>query len=780
MGEKEDRGDSAAMSPAQPFGLAIANLVSGIENSASGILIADAPDGRIRFVNEAALAIRGPATTKLTNIPIEQHPSNWQCFRPDGTPFPAEELPLSRALLTGEIIGDTEVIIRREDGEDRWVLANAAPIRDLEGAVTGAIVVFTDITERKLAEKDLAHKLSFHSLLTGISESLLAADETAAQAMIEAALERLAAHFKADEISFWWIDDARRGVHKGWEWRAPGVMPQPEYVAADALPRLFENLFAGEVSAISDFELSEEYAKERAYAEEYGTTAHLSVPISVRGGVVGSAVANVYGGRRSWTASEIEGLRLAFNILATIELRRRSELALREQSHQLERAQAVAHVGSFVYDMDAEFGTLSAEAKRIMGTTDDEITVAKVATYIHPDDRERAVATIRQGLAEETLFSHEFRVQHPDGTMRRVAERVEVLPERRQAVVTWLDVTEDREREAALAEALAQVRELQARLQAENVHLEQEVRQARGVSGFVGSSPAIQSCLADVARVAPTNATVLIVGETGTGKELIARAIHDASTRSGYSLVAVNCAALPEGLIENELFGHERGAFTGADRMQMGCFELADGGTLFLDEIGEMPLELQGKLLRAIQEGEIQRLGSQEVIEVDVRIVAATNRDLKDLVDQDRFRSDLYYRLNVFQIALPPLRERQEDIPALAQHIIDKVARRFEHRIDGITPEAMASLCKRPWPGNVRELENVIERAIITAVGPKLQLDDFPPDGELFAPEETSASGNGNKSLEDVEREHITRVLESTDWRIEGPAGDVFPLDVFK
>jgi formate hydrogenlyase transcriptional activator len=286
---------------------------------------------------------------------------------------------------------------------------------------------------------------------------------------------------------------------------------------------------------------------------------------------------------------------------------------------------------------------------------------------------------------------------------------------------------------------------------------------------IVGRSAALSAVLNQVEIVAPTDSTVLILGETGTGKELIARAIHNRSERRGRALVKVNCAAIPTGLLESELFGHERGAFTGAIAQRIGRFELASGGTLFLDEVGDIPVELQPKLLRVLQEQEFERLGSTRTVRVDVRMVAATNTDLAQKVADKHFRDDLYYRLNVFPIAIPPLRERREDIPFLVRHFVQKYARRMMKRIDTIPAKLMTTMSEYEWPGNIRELENFIERAVILSRGPELQL----PLSELAQRRKSSAaiSGTNVTTLEEAQRGHIVRVLKDTNWVIGGPAG---------
>jgi formate hydrogenlyase transcriptional activator len=316
--------------------------------------------------------------------------------------------------------------------------------------------------------------------------------------------------------------------------------------------------------------------------------------------------------------------------------------------------------------------------------------------------------------------------------------------------------------------AFDEIEALKDQLHQEKVYLEEEVRSEHNFGEIVGESATLRRVLNQVEAVAPTDSTVLILGETGTGKELIARALHDHSPRRERTFVKLNCAAIPTGLLESELFGHEKGAFTGAIAKKVGRFELAHQGTLFLDEVGDIPLELQPKLLRALQEQQFERLGSTRTVQVDVRLVAATNCDLAQRVGDARFRGDLYYRLNVFPVVLPPLRERREDIPKLARHFIQRFARRMGRRIETIPAAVMDALVRYPWPGNVREMQNVIERAVILSPGSALQV----PLGDLLpAARQTQVPAEMPVTLADAEREHILGVLRGTRWVLGGPQG---------
>ena len=315
--------------------------------------------------------------------------------------------------------------------------------------------------------------------------------------------------------------------------------------------------------------------------------------------------------------------------------------------------------------------------------------------------------------------------------------------------------------------AYAEVRELKEQLSRENLYLEDEIRSEQGFEEIIGRSPGIRAVLRNIELVAPTDSTVLIYGETGTGKELIARAIHERSPRSSKPYVKLNCAAIPTGLLESELFGHEKGAYTGAIMQRMGRFELANHGTAFLDEIGEISLELQPKLLRVLQEREFERLGSARTIKTDARLIAATNRNLTDCVQEGTFRADLFYRLNIFPIHVPALRERREDIPLLVRHFVQQCARRMNRTIDAISSETMEALVRHSWPGNIRELQNVIERSVILSPGPVLRLATAALGPHCIPQEE----GTRGRTLKEAEREHIVSILKETNWVVAGPQG---------
>lgn len=352
-----------------------------------------------------------------------------------------------------------------------------------------------------------------------------------------------------------------------------------------------------------------------------------------------------------------------------------------------------------------------------------------------------------------------------DITDREYSRRgLEQLVEKR--LVDFIEAKEEAE------SSLLKIKKLKDLLEAEKAYLQDEIKVNFNYENILGESEGIREVFNKIEQIASSNTTVLVLGETGTGKELVSRAIHNLSLRKKRSLIKVNCATLPANLIESELFGHEKGAFTSSQARHIGRFEIADGGTLFLDEVGEIPLELQAKLLQVVQDGEFERLGSSHTIKVDTRIIAATNRNLEEEVRKGNFREDLWYRLDVFPITVPPLRDRLEDIPILVDFLVKKITKRIGTNIDNIPAGVMKSLQEYHWPGNIRELENVLERAVINSSGAKLRLVD-----ELKKPFKNR--GASRKSLQTVEKEHIIQVLEQTKWKISGKnsAAEILDLD---
>jgi PAS domain S-box-containing protein len=427
------------------------------------------------------------------------------------------------------------------------------------------------------------------------------------------------------------------------------------------------------------------------------------------------------------------------------------------------------------------FGDVAPETK--VGLPPDGIpkSIEKLVTVMHAADVKSYQQAVERSVATGEPFRVIYRLPDGRGRWRWLKARAISLEERDGKHVRWLhdtiDITEQKETEEALRQSLEELRQLKARLQSENVFLREEVDRAAEHGDIVGRSAALTRVLEQVELVAATSSTVLVSGETGTGKELVARAVHQRSDRRNRLFVAVNCAALPATLVESELFGHEKGAFTGAIARRVGRFEQADGGTLFLDEVGELPLEAQAKMLRVLQSGEFERVGGGRLLRTNVRVIAASNRDLEQAAREGRFRSDLYHRLAIFPIHLSPLRERREDIPLLAAYLVTRKARQLGRYIERISSETLDRLTAYDWPGNVRELENVIERAIILSPGNSIQPQAIqlgpvsPAQARGHHPHDVSGDAGESDTLQARERAHIFRVCQATGWKIKGPTG---------
>jgi chemotaxis protein methyltransferase CheR len=441
-------------------------------------------------------------------------------------------------------------------------------------------------------------------------------------------------------------------------------------------------------------------------------------------------------------------------------------------------------IADFTYDWewwkkpDGTFHYVSPACERITGYKAARFieNPSLLSEIIVPEDREKWEKHDHESHKDIGRREMQFRIKRPDGEVRWIEHACQPVFTRENEFLGFRgsnrDITERKKAELELKKSLAEINRLKDLHEKESLYLREEINLEHDYKNIIGNSNAIQYVLFKVEQVAETDSSVLILGETGTGKELIARAIHNNSQRKDRPLIKINCATLPANLIESELFGHERGSFTGAHAKHAGRFEVADGSSIFLDEIGELPIELQAKLLRVIEDGEFERLGSTKTLKVDVRIIAATNRDLEKDIQAERFRRDLWYRLNVFPITVPPLRDRLDDIPLIVQYYVDILARKLGRDIVSVPVKVVKTLQSYTWPGNVRELANVLERAVIGTSGSKLRLSD-----ELKL--DHQASPDSFKSLHDLERDYIVKVLEKTNWKVSGKnsAAEILALD---
>jgi PAS domain S-box-containing protein len=559
-------------------------------------------------------------------------------------------------------------------------------------------------------------------------------------------------------------------VYIAYAWYADGFEPvSKEINLAQRYPWAYQHIVVqGKTWAMSRLaDLPPEAEVDLQSYRLLGSKSVVSIPLYLGRKINYILTVNALKEERDWPEDIVVHLRLLGEIFVSALQRREDDNALLEAKERL--ALAVESAGAGLLDLDLESGVYwTTERAREMLGIDSGLSVKFENTLklIHPDDKAMFQEIMGEVISKKGQACIEYRIVLPNGQirwLRRWGRYHEGFPAGRPRLLgITLDVTDRKQMELQLRAQLQEIERLHGQLEEENSYLRSEVMSFREQKNLHNFGERMQEVLVKVEQVASTECTVLIEGETGTGKEVLAQAIHQSSPRSHRTMITVNCAALPAALVESELFGREKGAFTGALSRQVGRFELAHGSTLFLDEIGEMPLETQAKLLRVLQEGEFERLGSPKTIKVDVRVLAASNRDLALEVSQGRFRRDLYYRLNVFPILLPPLRERREDIPQLVWEFISEFGDRMGKKIRRIAKNDMERLKAHAWPGNIRELRNVIEHAMIVTKGDTLELAHLLVNAPQDEPVVT---------LEEMERRHIQRILKVAGNRVRGCGG---------
>jgi len=623
--------------------------------------------------------------------------------------------------------------------------------------------------ERHAPEK----RLEFEKFLADLSARFVALPPEQVDDEIRDALKRVLEFFQIDRCNLFRLLPGKTLFEVTHNADVNGISPYPieTPLPVSLFPWASKKLQQREVFSFARLEeLPAEADVDKQGLEKFGIRSGLYIPIAALRSTEYSLGINSAEEDRTCPEECIPQLRLLGELFVNAVERSKGELALRESEERLTLAASAAEAGLWIMNIEEGIVWATEKLRKLLHfAPDDELSFERFLTAIYPDDREHVRRLVRQSLERQEALKIEYRIVQPGGTIRWLSSRGSPIsnasrpPEHLMGVS--IDVTDRKRMEAELQEHLDEIERLKLQLEKENIYLREEIKTVQGFEKIVGNSHTLQYVLFRVKQVAPTDATVLILGETGTGKGMVAHAIHELSARKGRPMITVNCAALPANLIESELFGREKGAFTGAHAKQVGRFEVADGGTIFLDEIGEMPLELQAKLLRVLDEGEFERLGSPQTIKVNVRVIASTNRDLKTEVQNKRFREDLFYRLNVFLVSIPPLRMRAEDIPHLVSYFVDKYARKFGRKYETVPKSMMKALQEHPWPGNVRELEHIIERAVITSSGPILRLVD------RLECEPAEAEEEPPKKLEWMEREHILKVLKNTRWKIDGEGG---------
>lgn len=757
--DRPERADPSAPARGAPF-----------FELASSALFLHRPDGTLVDVNPAACETFGYERSAFLRLKPQDYvlPDQVEVFQ-----------SFQRTLASGETFRG-EVRGRHADGRPLDLLVEGCRIE--LGGEAYDFSTLLEVTERREAERLLARRARFDRLLATVSLELQTTADL--RAGLQAAVERIGQAAGVDFLVFWALEDGRRWVRAG-KWYAdrarPVVADWPDQMSLDAIPWLSARIRAGRTVT---YEASRGFGKgaraEDRIFEALGIQSEAILPVLHEGDLLGAINPGYLFEERSFDDGELERYRVLGRMLASAYQRMLARDALEQRERELARTQEAAGVGSWWRDAARTALHRSPELDRMLGLLpEDAHALDTLLDLVHPEevDRLRTAMRIVRHSGEARVV--EVRMRRRDGQACVLEHRIEADHDADGALTqlhgTVLDITERRATESRLQDALQRLQQLQERIEAENLVLRDQIERARG-DELIGDSEVFRTCVSLAERVAVTDARALLLGETGVGKELIARHIHRASGRSG-PLIVINCAAIPAGLIESELFGHEQGAFTGAEARKLGRLELAENGTLFLDEIGDLPLELQGRLLRVLQEREFTRVGGTEVLHFGGRVVAATHRDLEDAVAAGDFRQDLYFRLSVFPIRVPPLRERRDDIPALVRHLVAKHARPLGRSIERIDPALFEDFAAQDWPGNVRELESAVQRALIAGQGPVLHpVRAASTPGATLRPQAAAGAPGlridaASERLADVEAAHLRAVLRDCAGRIEGSAG---------
>jgi PAS domain S-box-containing protein len=658
----------------------------------------------------------------------------------------------------------------------KWLIILVVALCVVEAGLIG--ILLRERRRRRRAQQTIEEQLRLEQLVSELSGIFINLPAHRVEGQIIEALGRVARLLEFDIAAlslFTGPGPTGRVAHL---WKAEEVPEIASNLTERDFPWVAQELFAGrDVSVCKLDELPPQAAEDRATYERYHVRSTHNIPIVLGGKVIGVLGLCSVWKERSISKDVLQTQRVLGEIFGNAMARQMAEESLRESENRFRTMADSAPILIWMSGTNALCEYFNKRWLDFTGRTLEQELGKGWTEGVHEEDLDRCLKVYLESFNARQQFTMEYRLRRRDGEYRWVLDNGAPRFASDGTFVGYigscLDMTGQKKVEEDLVSALQEICELKNKLEEENLYLKEEISEVKGFEEIVGKSDALRYVLTRVEQVAKTDATVLLQGETGVGKELVARAIHEKSSRCDGPYVKVNCATLPEGLVESELFGHEKGAFTGADRQRKGRFELADRGTILLDEVGELPSGTQVKLLRALQEGEFERVGGSVTVKVNVRVIAATNRKLQDDVSTGRFRQDLFYRLNVYPITIPALRQRREDIPLLVSHFARQIGGRLGKTIDEVPAHVLREFTDYKWPGNIRELQNVIERAVIVASDGVLRLPEplaqrttpLPRDAEPVA-EPMRVS-----SLDEAERDHILRALEATAWRIEGPKG---------
>jgi formate hydrogenlyase transcriptional activator len=715
------------------------------------------PDGSSEFLNQ-----RWHDYTGLS--PQEAHRGGWKvAIHPKDLP----RLMAKWGTLSDLEPGEYEVRLRRSDGIFRWFLFRIEPLRDEAREVVRWYGTAIDIEDRKriealrAAEKRTLEMIADGASLKNILNELCSSIDVEASPVISTVLL-----MDPDGKRLW--HTAGPLVPRDWLPAISPVLVSPNSACCGAVAFLKERVIVADVA--TDTNWPDEF---KDLAIRNGIRAAWSEPILTKDGEVLGTFALYSSEPRIPTDAEIELIETAGHIALIAIERQRSGAALTTALHEIAKSEAelrtiIDAIPQLIVAIGADGNHLYANQALLeyTGLTKEEVGTERFREVFHQEDSERLQHQREAALSRGLPFEYERRVRRRDGHYRWLLVQYNPLRDEQGKVIRWYATGTD----------IDERKQAEERTRQENVALREQIDQVFMFEEIVGSSPALKTVLSGIVKVAPTDSTVLITGETGTGKELIARAIHKSSQRAGHAFISVNCAAIPSSLIASELFGHEKGAFTGALQRRQGRFELAHAGTIFLDEIGELPVETQIALLRVLQERQFERVGGNRVIPTDVRIIAATNRDLTAAIASGSFRADLFYRLNVFPIDVPPLRNRREDIPMLVEYFVKRYAGKARKKITGIDKNTFTLCQSYHWPGNIRELQNIVERSIILCTGDVFSIDDAwlsSPDASRSKP-----SGLLTEAVHAYEKELIEAALAESNGKVAGLTGAAAKLGI--
>jgi formate hydrogenlyase transcriptional activator len=728
------------------------------ESSPDAVVLVDA-QGRIAVVNAQTERMFGYRREELVGEPVEK--------------LVPERFPYSAAPHTRPLRAGLDLFGRHRDGYEFPIEISLAPLETEEGVLISSAI--RDVKDLKRTQ-ELQSSLEFEKLMSRLSQAFLNLPVERIDSELNNGLKDLAEVLDLDRVKINLFGPDHKSRTVAYMWSRPGIPPPPpEKIINEAFPWLSRSIASREVCCVSAPEdLPEEASSEREYMLSMGLQSWLEIPLLVGGVHLATIGTGIFRRRQSLSPSLISRFQQAGELFASVLERRHAVEVQRESEERFRTVANTAPVMIWMSGTDKLCTFFNQGWLAFTGRTMEQECGEGWASGVHPEDLNRCLQIYSEAFDARAEFRMEYRLRSSDGGYHWIFDsgvpRFESNGAFRGYIGSCIDITDRKLSEQALletterlAEANKQIAKLNQRLEKENVYLREEAQLEHHHDEVIGDSESIRRVLKRVEQVASTDSTVLVLGETGTGKELIARAIHERSRRRNRVMVKVNCAALPASLIESELFGREKGAFTGALTREIGRFELANGSTILLDEVGELPVELQSKLLRVLQEGEFERLGSPKTIKVDARVIAATSKNLQQAVREGKFREDLFYRLNVFPITIPPLRERREDIPPLVWHFVNSLSQRMGRSIETVQASTMEAFKSYYWPGNVRELRNVIERFLITSTNTVFRAK-LPTD-------ETAPASVHSQTFEDVERTHILHVMEMVGWRVRGEGG---------